>query len=65
MGRVRSGNTTATRLARRASSDRGGPANGRRNAASTAPASSPSGGSSVPVTTTAPSGTSTEIPSLP
>ncbi len=65
MGRVRSGNTTATRPVRPASSPRGGPATGRCNAAEMAAASSSRPGRSTGSTTSAPSGTSTDVPWRP
>ena len=67
MGRVRSGNTTATRPVRlhpvsRSSSCSGGPDDGDRSAALTAPASSASARASTGSTTSAVSGTSAAAP---
>ena len=65
MGRVRSGKTTATVPGRPAISASGGPASGCRSASVMAAASSSSAGRSTGATTSAVSGTSTDVPRRP
>src|SRR4051794_36310584 len=65
IGRVMSGKTTTARAPGRASSRSGGPASGSRSAAVTAPCSSARPACSIPLTTVAPSGTSTVRPRSP